>query len=128
MEARRRLRGSYPDDGLEVEEGGAEPADYCVPYDVRAGALGRVTRVRSYVTPFPYGVLFDSGVGLSLAADDIVRVTERPSERERDRDDALWHIPPDEMFTTYCSRWIEGVSRACPQLRHHRGRCGLPPR
>lgn len=129
VEARCRLRGSYPDDGLEAEEGwGAEPADYCVPFHVSAGTLGRVTLVRTYITPFPYRVAFDSGTELSLAQGDVSRVAEQPSQSERERDDALWTIPPDGMFTLYCSRWIDRVGRACPQLSHHRGPCGLPPR
>ncbi|MFE7763029.1 hypothetical protein [Streptomyces sp. NPDC057438] len=129
VEARRQLRGSYPHADLEAEEGwGAEPEDYCVPYRVPAGTLGWVTLVRTYITPFPYGVVFDSGPELSLAEGDIVRVTEQPSENERERNDALWTIPPDGMFTLYCCRWVDRVGRACPQLRRHRGPCGLPPR
>ncbi|MFI6341014.1 hypothetical protein [Streptomyces sp. NPDC050535] len=129
VEARRTLRGSYPDDGLEAEEGcGAEPADYCVPFHVPAGTLGRVTLVRTYITPFPYGVAFDNGTELSLAQGDVARVAEQPSESERERDEALWTIPRDAMFTLSCSRWIDRVGRACPQLHHHRGPCGLPPR
>ncbi|WP_221360904.1 hypothetical protein [Streptomyces beigongshangae] len=129
VEARRQLRGSYPDDGLEAEEGpGAEPADYCVPYWVPAGTLGRVTLVRTYVTPFPYRILFDSDIELNLAEGGIVRVTEQPPENEREQDEALWTIPSEGMFTLYCSRWIDRVSRPCPQRSHHRGPCGLPPR
>ncbi|MFM9812902.1 hypothetical protein ACKI16_30875 [Streptomyces scabiei] len=129
VEARHRLQGSYPDDGLEAEEGpGAEPADYCVPYRVPAGTLGRVTLVRTYFTPFPYRILFDSDVELNLAEGDIVRVAEQLSENEREQDEALWTIPPDGMFTLYCSRWIDRVGRSCPQLSRHRGPCGLPPR
>ncbi|WP_329345510.1 hypothetical protein OG252_52060 (plasmid) [Streptomyces sp. NBC_01352] len=120
--AGRRLRGSYVDEDLE-----AEGEDCRVPYDVPAGTLGRVIRVRQYVTPFPYGVAFDNGVDLSLAVGDVVRVAEQPSERERERDGALWHIPPGELFTIRCSRWIDRVGRACPQLRLHQGPCGLPP-
>ncbi|MBT2530484.1 hypothetical protein J7E91_35370 [Streptomyces sp. ISL-99] len=129
VEASRRLRGSYPDDGLEAEEGrGAESADYCVPFHVPPGTLGRVTLVRQYVAPFPYRVLFDNAAQLSLAEGDVVRVAEQPSERERERDDALWRIPPDGMFTIYCARWIDRVGRPCPQLNRHPGPCGLPPR
>ncbi|MDX3166014.1 hypothetical protein PV516_19690 [Streptomyces scabiei] len=130
VEARRRLRGSYPDEGLEAEEGwGALPEDYCVPYHVPPGALGRVTLVRQYIHPFPYGILFDNDVELSLSEGDIGRVTEQPSEREREQDDALWRIPHGEMFTTiYCAKWIDRVGRACPQYKRHPGPCGLPPR
>ncbi|MFJ8158429.1 hypothetical protein [Streptomyces sp. NPDC094468] len=129
VEARRRLRGTYPDDGLEAEEGwGGEAADYCVPYHVPAGTLGRVTLVRTYVTPFPYRIHFDSDVELSLDEGDVTRVTEQPAENERERDDSLWTIPPEGLFTLYCSRWIDRVGRSCPQLSHHRGPCGLPPR
>lgn len=129
VEARRRLRGSYPDDDLQAEEGwGAEPADYCVPFHVPDGTLGRVTLARTYVTPFPYRILFDSGVELSLAEGDVLRVTEQPSEREKEQDEALWRVPRDQMFTVYCSRWIARVHRPCPQLNRHPGPCGLPPR
>lgn len=129
VEARHRLQGSYPHDDLAAEAGwGAEAADYCVAFHVPPGSLGRVTRVRQYVTPFPYGVAFDNGVELNLAEGDVVRVAEQPSEWEREQDDALWRIPPDEMFTIYCARWIGRVGRACPQLSRHPGPCGLPPR
>jgi hypothetical protein len=129
VEAGRRLRGSCPDDDLEAEEGwGAEPADYCISYHVPAGTLGRVTLVRTYITPFPYGVLFDEGPELSLADGDVVRVAEQPSERERERNDALWHIPPGGMFTSHCARWIDRVGRPCPQVNRHPGPCGLRPR
>ncbi|MDX2802672.1 hypothetical protein [Streptomyces scabiei] len=121
--ARRRLRGSSVDEGLE-----AEGEDCHVPYDVPGGTLGRVLLVRQYVTPFPYGVLFDNDVELNLTEGDIVGVAEQPSEQMRERDDALWHIPAGGMFTTYCSRWIDRVGRACPQFRHHPGPCGLRPR
>lgn len=123
VEAGRRLLGSYIDEDLE-----AEGEDCRIPYDVPAGTLGRVIRVREYVTPFPYAVAFDNDVDLNLAVGDVVRVAEQRSERERERDDALWFIPPGEMFTTRCSVWIDRVGRACPQLRLHRGPCGLPPR
>ncbi|MFJ2745859.1 hypothetical protein ACIO3O_40080 [Streptomyces sp. NPDC087440] len=129
VEARRRLRGSYPHEGLEAEEGAsADSADYSVAYDVPARTLGRVLRVRQYVTPFPYSVRFDTGIELSLAEDEITGVVEQPSEHEREQDDALWHIPADRMFSSACSLWIDRVGRACPQFTGHRGPCGLPPR
>jgi hypothetical protein len=167
VEAGRRLRGSYVDEDLEAEGEDCRipydvpagtlgrvirvrqyitPFPYDVPagtlgrvirvrqyitpfpYDVPAGTLGRVIRVRQYITPFPYAVAFDSSVDLNLAVGDVVRVAEQPSEREREQDGALWHIPPGELFTIRCSRWIDRVGCACPQLRLHRGPCGLPPR
>lgn len=48
------------------------------------------------------------------------------AERQR-REDERWYIPPGGLFTTYCSIWIDGVSRPCPQIRGHTGKCGLPP-
>ncbi|MFJ2561314.1 MULTISPECIES: hypothetical protein [unclassified Streptomyces] len=129
VEATHRLRGSYPHDGLEAEEGwGAEPADCSVSYHVPPGTLGRVMLVRQYVAPYPYVVLFDSDVELSVAPGDVNRVTEQPSEWEREQDESLWHIPPGEEFRTYCARWINRAGRPCPQHRHHQGPCGLPPR
>jgi hypothetical protein len=66
----RRLRGSYIDEALE-DEG----EDCRIPYDVRAGTLGRIVLVRQYVHPFPYGVLFDNDVQLNLQEmGDIERV------------------------------------------------------
>ncbi|MGW6602594.1 hypothetical protein [Streptomyces sp. NPDC055036] len=123
VKAGHRLRGSFLDEDLE-----AEGEDCRDPYDVPAGALGRVVRVRQYVTPFPYHVIFDSGVELSLAAGDVVRTDEQPSEYEREQNESLWQIPPGEFLRSRCSRWIDRVGRACPQLRLHRGPCGLPPR
>ncbi|MGW0670617.1 hypothetical protein [Streptomyces sp. NPDC002746] len=128
VRASHRLRGSYPDEDLEAEEGwGAEPADYCPTHDVPAGALGRVTLVRQYVTPFPYCIRFDNDVELGLAEGDVFRVPEQPSERQREQDEALWHVPADGAFTTYCCRWIDRLSRMCPQFSGHPGPCGLPP-
>ncbi|NEB06468.1 hypothetical protein [Streptomyces sp. SID13726] len=121
--ADRRLRGWHLDENLE-----ADGEDCREPYDVPAGALGRVLVVRQYVTPFPYRVTFDSGVELSLAPGDVVRTDEQPSTWEREQDETLWHIPEGEFFRSRCSRWIERVGRPCPQLPSHRGPCGLPPR
>lgn len=123
VKAACRLRGSYLDEDLE-----AEGEDCREPYDVPAGALGRMIRVRRYVTPFPYRVAFDTGVELSLAVGDIERTEEQPSEWEREQDETLWHIPDAEFFRSRCSRWIDRVGRPCPQLPSHRGPCGLPPR
>ncbi|PPS89548.1 hypothetical protein [Streptomyces sp. MH60] len=70
VQAVRRLRGSYIDEDLEQEG-----EDCRVPYDVPAGAPGRITLVRRYVSPFPYRVLFDNDVELSLAATgDVERI------------------------------------------------------
>ncbi|WP_435245133.1 hypothetical protein [Streptomyces tendae] len=123
VRAAHRLRGTLLDEDLE-----AEGEDCHEPYDVPAGALGRLIRVRQYVTPFPYHVLFDSGVELSLAAGDVERTDEQPSEYEREQDEALWHIPEGEFLRGRCSRWIDRVGRPCPQFTAHRGPCGLPPR
>nr|WTE08776.1 hypothetical protein OH765_40050 [Streptomyces anulatus] len=123
VKAGHRLRGSYVDEDLE-----AEGEDCREPYDIPAGALGRMIRVRQYVTPFPYHVLFDSGVELSLAAGDVVRTHEQPSEYTREQDERLWHIPPGEFLRSRCSRWIGRVGRPCPQFSGHSGPCGLPPR
>ena len=122
VRAARRLRGSYMDEDLE-----AEGEDCRIPYDVPAGTLGRVTRVRQYVAPFPYTVAFDTGTEVSLAPGDVVRVEEQPSEYEREQDETAWHIPPGTAFTAVCARWIDRVSRPCPQPRSHVGPCGLPP-
>ncbi|MFJ6540507.1 hypothetical protein ACIQMP_07665 [Streptomyces sp. NPDC091385] len=121
--ADRRLQGWYLDEDLE-----AEWEDCREPYDVPAGALGRLLTVRQYVTPYPYRVAFDSGVELSLAPGDIVRTDEQPSEWEREQDETLWHIPEGEFLRSRCSRWIARVGRPCPQFSGHSGPCGLPPR
>ncbi|WP_330335753.1 hypothetical protein OHS33_39605 (plasmid) [Streptomyces sp. NBC_00536] len=123
VKAARRLRGSYIDEELE-----AEGEDYRVPYDVPAGALGRLVRVRRYVTPFPYHVVFDTGEELSLGTDDVVRTDEQRSAYERELDESLWHIPESDLFRSRCSRWIDRVGRPCPQFSFHEGPCGLPPR
>ncbi|MFI9214286.1 hypothetical protein ACIGW7_39925 [Streptomyces sp. NPDC053253] len=123
VKADRRLRGSYLDEDLE-----AEGEDCREPYDVPAGALGRLLTVRQYVTPYPYRVAFDSGAELSLAAGDVVRTDEQPSEYEREQDEALWRIPAGEFLRSRCSRWIDRVGRPCPQFSSHAGPCGLPPR
>jgi hypothetical protein len=122
VKAARRLRGSWIHEGLE-DEG----EDARVPYDVAAGTLGRVLRVRQYVSPHPYVVAFDNGVELGLATDDVVRVPEQPSEYAREQVDSLWHIPDGEAFHSVCARWIDRVRRACPQHRGHDGPCGLRP-
>ncbi|MFD5906475.1 hypothetical protein ACFWHG_33950 [Streptomyces microflavus] len=123
VKAARRLRGWYLDEDLE-----AEGEDCREPYDVPAGALGRMIRVRQYVTPYPYHVAFDTGVELSLATGDVVGTEEQPSEWQREQDETLWHIPEGEFFRSRCSRWIDRVGRPCPQFAAHRGPCGLPPR
>ncbi|MEU6285000.1 hypothetical protein [Streptomyces sp. NPDC047028] len=123
VKADRRLRGWYLDEDLE-----AEGEDCREPYDVPAGALGRLVRVRQYVTPFPYLVVFDSGLELSLAPGDVVRTDEQPSEYAREQDETLWHIPEGEFLRSRCSRWIARVGRPCPQFSGHSGPCGLPPR
>ncbi|MEV8455555.1 hypothetical protein AB0467_28305 [Streptomyces sp. NPDC052095] len=118
----RRLHGWYVDEDLEYEG-----EDCHEPYDVPAGALGRVVLVRRYVSPYPYRVLFDAGeVELSLAPGKVVRVEEQPSEHQRERDELLWHIPDGEHFRSRCSRWIDRVGRICPQYTGHKGPCGLP--
>lgn len=122
VKAARRLRGAYIDEGLE-DEG----EDCRVPYDVPAGTLGRVLRVRQYVSPFPYVVAFDGAEVLSVTLDDVVRVPEQPSEYARERNESLWHIPDGEAFHSVCTRWIDRVRRACPQHRGHDGPCGLRP-
>lgn len=120
--AAHRLRGSYVDEDLEVEG-----EDCREPYDVPTGTLGRMLTVRQYVTPFPYAVAFDTGVELSLRAGDVVRVPEQPSQWEREKDPALWFIPPGGAFASHCARWIDRLGRVCPQFRGHSGPCGLPP-
>jgi hypothetical protein len=70
VQAAHSLRGSYIDEDLEQEG-----EDCRVSYDVPAGTQGRVLRVRQYVTPFPYRVLFENDVELNLAATgDVERV------------------------------------------------------
>ncbi|MBT2469356.1 hypothetical protein J7E97_16095 [Streptomyces sp. ISL-66] len=123
VRATHRLRGTHLDEHLE-----AEGEDCWEPYDVPAGTLGRVLRVRHYVTPFPYRVAFDTGIELSLAAGDVVRTGEQPSEWEREQDETLWHIPEGDFLGSRCSRWIHRVARPCPQFAAHVGPCGLPPR
>ncbi|MER0442991.1 hypothetical protein ABR738_00115 [Streptomyces sp. Edi4] len=123
VRATHRLRGTYLDEDLETEG-----EDCHEPYDVPAGALGRLLRVRRYVTPFPYHVLFDSGIELSLAAGAVERTDEQPSDFEREQDETLWHIPEGEYLRGRCSRWIDRVARPCPQFTRHQGPCGLPPR
>ncbi|MGW1189256.1 hypothetical protein [Streptomyces sp. NPDC002559] len=122
VRAARRLRGWYIDEGLE-DEG----EDCREPYDVPAGALGRVVLVRRYVSPYPYRVVFDAGMELSLAPGDVVGVDEQPSEYEREQNEDLWRIPPGEFMRSRCSRWIDRVGRPCPQHTGHEGPCGLPP-
>ncbi|MFH8483160.1 hypothetical protein [Streptomyces sp. NPDC018055] len=122
VKASRQLQGSYIHEGLE-DEG----EDCRVPYDLPAGALGRVTRVRQYVSPYPYVVLFDNDTELSVTEHDVMRVPEQPSEYQREQDDSLWHIPEGHAFTMVCARWIDRVGRACPQHKGHPGPCGLPP-
>ncbi|MEU9405681.1 hypothetical protein AB0E08_08240 [Streptomyces sp. NPDC048281] len=69
--ATRRLRGTYIDEALEDE------AEDCrIPYHVPGGTLGRVVLVRQYVAPFPYVVLFDNDVELSVEQGDIERVAD----------------------------------------------------
>ncbi|MFE6000372.1 hypothetical protein ACFQ6C_26485 [Streptomyces sp. NPDC056454] len=122
VRASRQLRGSYIHEGLE-DEG----EDCRIRYDVPAGTLGRVVRVRQYVAPFPYVVVFDTGAELSLTEGEIERVPEQPSQHQREQDDSLWHIPDGGAFTTHCARWIDRLGRACPQYKGHPGLCGLPP-
>ncbi|MFG2408794.1 hypothetical protein ACGFR8_31510 [Streptomyces brevispora] len=122
VRAAHRLRGSYIDEELEAEDAGGH-----VPYDVPAGTLGRMVRVRQYVTPYPYLVVFDTGDELSMAAGDVVRTDEQPSEYEREQNSRLWHIPDGEFLTIRCSRWIDRVGRSCPQFASHEGPCGLLP-
>ncbi|MFE4863250.1 hypothetical protein [Streptomyces sp. NPDC056670] len=68
--ASHRLRGSYTDEDLE-DEG----EDALVRYDVPRGTEGRVTKVREYVCPYPYAVLFDNGTEISVRQDDLARVS-----------------------------------------------------
>ncbi|MFM9449159.1 hypothetical protein [Streptomyces acidiscabies] len=77
VQARRTLRGSALSEDLEMEVGryGSEPADYHIPYNIPAGALGTIYLVRQYVAPYPYGVIFDNGTELNLREGDIERVS-----------------------------------------------------
>ncbi|MGW1436937.1 hypothetical protein ACWD7M_17005 [Streptomyces griseus] len=122
VRATRHLRGSYIHEGLEDES-----EDCRIPYDVPAGTLGRITRVRQYVSPYPYVALFDNDTEISLIEHDVERVSEQPSQHQREQDDSLWHIPDGGAFTTHCARWIDRLGRACPQHKGHPGPCGLPP-
>ncbi|THA72476.1 hypothetical protein E6R60_26460 [Streptomyces sp. A0642] len=68
--AARRLQGSFIDEDLE-DEG----EDATVRFDVPAGAKGRILKVRQYVAPFPYVVIFDNNVELSVRQDDVSRIS-----------------------------------------------------
>jgi hypothetical protein len=69
--ARYRLRGSYIHEGLE-DEG----EDCRIPYNVPAGTRGHIVRVRQYVCPFPYVVIFDNHVEISVEQGNVERVAD----------------------------------------------------